>query len=233
VLVVTVVTWILRRSWRGGLAAWIAHGTLLAPVSVFAHAGFQLTADRYCYLPGMAAATLVGARVGAGLRAAGQGTRAAAAAVLAAMVWIGGLAILTSRPVSVWRNPESSWGQAVQVDPACAICHDYLGGWLMRQHRDLEGFEPLRRAAALRPDRFMAYGRLFMAYGRLGQAYEQLGLVPEAIAAYRPELAVRPAALEARSAARGSAGQGRPEPRRRSRSWRAPSRRDGRALTCG
>jgi tetratricopeptide (TPR) repeat protein len=61
----------------------------------------------------------------------------------------------------------------------------------MRQHRDLEGFEHLRRAAALRPDRFMAYGRL-------GQAYEQLGLVPEAIAAYRQELAVRPAAMEAR-----------------------------------
>jgi len=61
----------------------------------------------------------------------------------------------------------------------------------MRQHRNLEGFEQLRHAAALRPGRFMASGRL-------GQAHEQLGLLPEAIAAYWQELAVRPAAPEAR-----------------------------------
>jgi len=158
-------------------------------VSGFAHAGFQLTADRYSYLPGMAAAPLVGAAVGGpprrspgqargGRRARGDGL-------------VGGLAILTSRQVSVWRNPEGLWGQALRVDPACAICHDYLGGWLMRQHRNLEGFEQLRHAAALRPGRFMASGRL-------GQAHEQLGLLPEAIAAYWQELAVRPAAPEAR-----------------------------------
>lgn len=53
-------------------------------MSGFAHAGFQLTADRYSYLLGMAAA-----------------------AVLTATVWIGGLAILTSRQVGLAKTPRA------------------------------------------------------------------------------------------------------------------------------
>jgi len=74
-------------------------------VSGFAHAGFQLTADRYSYLPGMAAAPLVGAAVGGpprrspgqargGRRARGDGL-------------VGGLAILTSRQVGLAKTPRA------------------------------------------------------------------------------------------------------------------------------
>jgi len=77
-----------------------------APVSGFAHAGFQLTADRYSYLPGMAAAPLVGAAVGGPPRrspgqARGGGRRARGDGL------VGGLAILTSRQVGLAKTPRA------------------------------------------------------------------------------------------------------------------------------
>ena len=55
-------------------------------MSGFAHAGFQLTADRYSYLPAQAS--------GGGRRARGDGL-------------VGGLAILTSRQVGLAKTPRA------------------------------------------------------------------------------------------------------------------------------
>jgi tetratricopeptide (TPR) repeat protein len=106
-------------------------------------------------------------------------------------LWLLVLAALSWQQGQVWRTTETLWLAALRESPDCAICHTNLGTWLMRQERGPAGLDHLRRAAALRPDRPMAFGLV-------GQAYEQLGQLPEAIAAYREELATRPHMVEAR-----------------------------------
>ena len=59
-----------RRRWPAGLAAWAAYGAMLAPVSGLAHAGPQLVADRFSYLPSLALTLLLGAGVVAATRQA-------------------------------------------------------------------------------------------------------------------------------------------------------------------
>jgi Flp pilus assembly protein TadD len=198
VLALTVLALSLARVWPAGLAAWCYQAITAAPTAV-AQAGFQLTADRYTYLPSLGWALLVGAAAGALVGAASAaGRRSVLSRVAAAMIgtWLLLLGIGTWHQVGVWRSTEDLWGQAILVAPDCAICHSNLGVWLMGQGRTQAGVEHLYRAAVARPDRFMAHGRL-------GLAYEQVGRLSDAIEEYRRELALHPDAIEARSALGG------------------------------
>src|SRR5437660_270988 len=65
VALVTAVTWGLRRRWPAGLALWASYCTMVAPIGGLVHAGPQLVASRYSYLPCLGWAVLAGAGVAA------------------------------------------------------------------------------------------------------------------------------------------------------------------------
>ncbi|HTO12893.1 MAG TPA: tetratricopeptide repeat protein [Candidatus Binatia bacterium] len=149
VAVVSVALVLGRRRWPAGLAAWLAYAVMLAPVSGLVHAGPQLVADRFSYLPSLAPALLVGAGVMAAMRQALLGR----VVLIALGVWLVSMAALTWAQVQAWRDTDTLYAYALDIEPDCAWCHAQYGGALGNRG-DLAGAIPhLQRAVALRPHR--------------------------------------------------------------------------------
>lgn len=164
VVAVTALLIVLRRRLAGALAAWAHSAAVVAPVSGIVHSGLQLVADRYAYLAQMGFIVLAGYGVVWILRTAAHGRLPRRA------VWLVGsgvamailaLGSLTWSQSYAWQDPETLWGWAVDVDPACARCHYNLGAALMRRRRDEAGLraseEHLQQALALSPSYSDAY----------------------------------------------------------------------------
>lgn len=195
-VMVTVVLIVLRQRWPAGLAAWTFSALMLAPTSVAARRGADLAPDRYSYLAGLGFAILVGgAALGLiGLRRSGVLTRPVAGVVVAAgLVALAGLGATSWSYTEVWAESESLWRWAVELDPACSICHGKLGesvlGGPAGATRAAEAEALLRRAIALRPDLPDAYfnlGTALVMQGRYADAEAPLRaymeLVPSAVA---------------------------------------------------
>jgi tetratricopeptide (TPR) repeat protein len=164
VVAATVLLIALRRHAPGALAAWAHSAAVIAPVSGIVHSGLQLVADRYAYLAQMGFILLAGYGVVWVLQLVARGRlprRAAAMVGSGVAVALLALGVLTWSQSHAWQDPETLWGWAVDVDPACARCHYNLGAALMRRRHDEAGLraseEHLRRAVALRPDHADAY----------------------------------------------------------------------------
>jgi Flp pilus assembly protein TadD len=145
--------------WPGGLAAWIYSALMVLPVSGVVHAGSQLVNDRYSYLSGIGFAVLAGAGVLGVLRLRERG--GATMTTVSALVGGAALIVLTLglaawTQTQAWRDSETLWRWAVEMDPACSLCHGNLGSALtsaeLGQARLDEAEVHLRRAIALRPD---------------------------------------------------------------------------------
>ena len=120
---VTAATLLLVRAWPAGLIVWAHHIIVLGPVSGIAHAGFQLTADRFSYLAAPAWALLAGAGTGMLARLAqGHGQRATLARLgtVGVGVWLMVLGALTWQQTQVWRTTETLWQAALREAPDCA-----------------------------------------------------------------------------------------------------------------
>ena len=172
---ITVALWGLRRRWPAGLAAWIAYGVLLAPMSGLVQAGNQLNADRYSYLPSLPVALLLGGGVAA-LVQAREGPilsplvrRVALGAVALALAGLAGLSVVQ---VQVWRDTETLFRHALDLDPRCANCLNQLAiVESMRGRWDLAAAN-FERAVALRPDLPGIQGNLSVALLQSGRAAE-------------------------------------------------------------
>ena len=173
-LVVLAVTGALvaaRTRWPAGLAVWVAYVTMLLPVSGMFHTGYQITTDRYSYLPGLGFAMLVGGVVAMLLRAAGDGrlrpvvTQAATAAIA---LWLIALAALTWSQVHAWRSSLSLWSTALDADPSCAVCHANLGVALFNLGQHDAAAAELERAVRTAPNLAQVRYRLALAYVTLG-----------------------------------------------------------------
>ena len=156
---VTVALVLGRTRWPGGLAAWTYSALMVLPVSGVVHAGSQLVNDRYSYLSGIGFAVLAGAGVLGVLRLRERGR----ATMTTVSVLVGGAALIVLTLVlaawtqtQVWRDSETLWRWAVEMDPACSLCHGNLGSALtsaeLGQARLDEAEVHLRRAIVLRPD---------------------------------------------------------------------------------
>jgi Flp pilus assembly protein TadD len=148
-----------RTRWPGGLAAWTYSALMVLPVSGVVHAGSQLVNDRYSYLSGIGFAVLAGAGVLGVLRLRERGR----ATMTTVSVLVGGAALIVLTlgvaawtQTQVWRDSEILWRWAVEMDPACSLCHGNLGSALtsaeLGQARLDEAEVHLRRAIVLRPD---------------------------------------------------------------------------------
>jgi tetratricopeptide (TPR) repeat protein len=125
VTLISILAWRLRRRQPLWLSAWLSYLIMLAPVcGLLAQFGPQLVADRYSYLPGLAAALLAGAAVS-------KCRLSAARPAAGALVF--GLMILSWRQTAVWKNPETLWTRVLAVEPESALAHNNLGVMLSHQ----------------------------------------------------------------------------------------------------
>ncbi len=175
--------WALRRRWPAGLAACVAYGALLMPVSGLTRTlGPQLVATRYSYLSCLPWALLVGAALAwaweAGERRALR--HAFAVVVVAgAAIWIIGLGGQTWGQLQVWRDTDTLWRYALEIDPACARCHNNLGAWLAERGLLGQAIAHFEQAVALRPDRADVFrANLDLALRRAGRRPMRPGAAP-------------------------------------------------------
>ena len=188
VFAITLALVAARRRWPAGLAVWLAYAVTLAPVSGLIHAGPQLVADRFAYLPSLGLCLLFGAGVAVSVRR----STLARLVPLAAAAWIASLAVLTWSQVQIWRDTDTLFVYTLAVDPDCGWCHAQYGGALGNRG-DLAGAIPhLQRAAALRPHRVRDQAHAGLALLRAGRAADALPYLERAVAA-------QPDNVEARS----------------------------------
>jgi Flp pilus assembly protein TadD len=152
----TALLVVLRHRFPGTLVAWLHAAVAVAPVSGLVHAGSQLVADRYSYLPGIGFAVVAGGGMTAALEAwqrgrlAARTTAALGVVAVAALVTLGAL---SWQHAWYWRSSVSLWRWAVAADEACILCHAKLGAALLAANAPAEAEPPLRRAVDLSPDR--------------------------------------------------------------------------------
>ncbi|PYM54510.1 MAG: hypothetical protein DMD79_24495 [Candidatus Rokuibacteriota bacterium] len=185
VLAISLALVVLRGAWPTGLAAWLSYAVLLAPVSGFVHAGPQVTADRYSYLPGLAWAIVVGAGVGWLVH------RRAWAWVGVGAVGLAVLGALTLRQQAVWRDTGRLWEHAARVTPDCAECRVNFGNWLHAHGREAEAIAEYGASLALRPDRVGVHTNVGLVLVRLGRVAEALPHYEQALARHPDWLGVR------------------------------------------
>jgi Flp pilus assembly protein TadD len=165
---VTALLWLLRRRWPAGMAAWIYSALFVLPVSGVVHAGFQLAHDRYSYLSGLGFALLGGGAITWLLRAYRErrlDRPVVAAALASAVLVVAALGIGSWQQARIWRDPETLWRWALEVDPRCAVCANNLAALLLnmpsRSTAQMAEAEALaRRALTLKPTYDSPYNTL-------------------------------------------------------------------------
>jgi cytochrome c-type biogenesis protein CcmH/NrfG len=178
VTAITVTLVMLRRRWPAGIATWVYYAIALGPVIGIVHSGHQLTNDRYSYLPTMGFALVIGAAAGALVQAAASGVlrpSLAKAAIVLMVVWLGGLAYLSTQQIQIWHDTESLWRYAVEGDPDCSICHGNLGVDLLRRGSVQPASDEFERVKMLRPDNKKVYlhiGYMYAIQGKFSDAVD-------------------------------------------------------------
>ncbi len=117
----TVILILSRRERPALLASWAWYLLTILPMLGLIKSSYQLTADRYSYIPCLGIALLAGA--GAGLLAERWGRRAT---IALGAVFIG-LGLLTMRQTRVWHDSRSLWEHAAAVSPGSVFIRNNLG----------------------------------------------------------------------------------------------------------
>ena len=154
-----------------------------------AHAGVQLSSDRYSYLSGLGFAVLAGGGLIWLLRAPIKPIVVGASGAMLVLV-IAGWSAASWRQSKVWRDEETVWRHAVLVDPDCAVCTINLGSELTNipapdRRRAREAEQLFRRTLQITPSR--AY-----AFHGLGVALAMQGRYAEAEQAFREYMSREP-----------------------------------------
>jgi protein O-mannosyl-transferase len=187
VVAITLVLLAARRRWPAGLSAWLAYAIALAPVSGLVHAGPQLVADRFAYVPSLAFCLLLGGAVTA---AAQRPLPVRLAPALVAM-WITSLAVLTSSQLRIWRDTDTLFTYMLMLEPDCAWCHAQYGA-VLGNGGDLERAIPhFRRASALRPGSALFAANAGRALLRVGRPADALPYLEHAVATQPDNRAAR------------------------------------------
>ena len=183
-VLITAALIVLRHRWPAGLTAWTFSALMLAPTSAAMRQGADLSPDRYSYLAGLGFAVLAGGAALAVIRLVRRGAlnrRLARMAGISVVVILAGLGAASWSFTEVWKDSETLWRWAVDLDPACSICHGKLGesalGGPGGASRAREAEAMFRRAIALRPDLPEPYfnlGTALVMQGRYAEAEEPL-----------------------------------------------------------
>src|SRR5262245_44960443 len=173
VLAVTLALFWLRRRWPAGVAAWIWYVMAIVPFMGLAHAGPQLTADRYSYLASWGWALALGGAMGIAVRAAARGHARPRALVAAGALAILTLTWLTNQQARIWESAGTLWLHATAVAPHCRMCRYNLGVWLVdhgQASAALAHFDELRSRYPAVPKYEAATGVALSGLGRYRDA---------------------------------------------------------------
>ncbi len=169
---ITAVAVMARKRCPYLLVGWLWYGVMLLPVSQLVQLSKYGMADRYTYLPqiGIAVALVWGAaaisRSAIFQRAAAPG---AEPAVRPSLQWLCGIAVVggigglmwaAHREVAYWRDSQTLWTHALQVDPKNSLAHNNLGSILLAKGRFAEAEEHCESALAAQPDYLDAHKNL-------------------------------------------------------------------------
>jgi tetratricopeptide (TPR) repeat protein len=151
-------------------------------------------ADRYTYLPQIGVCVAIAWGAAAIGRAWPQ--RRWLWGTLAVVV-VGGLMGCAGRQVSYWRDSETLWSHALDVDPHNSLAHNDLGSTLLDQGKTDDAIEHCQKALAIRPNSLDARKNLATALTRQRKIDEANGLfaqgqVDQAIIQYRKCLETSP-----------------------------------------
>jgi tetratricopeptide (TPR) repeat protein len=222
--VITIVLALYRKRAPAALAGWVAYLILLIPVSGVAQTGAQLAADRYSYVPCLSFAVLV-----AGVSLLWLTARRMAAgsvATLGTVFIIGSITLgaLTWRQTRLWRDSQTLWRHALQIDPNSSKALTGLACAIAEQGELQPARELLEHATRVRPRSHYAHWNLALILQRsdeteraishyleawkwsprsfeiaqaLGAAYQEQEDWPNASLWYERALALRPNSTQA------------------------------------
>jgi Flp pilus assembly protein TadD len=164
---------------------WIAAGlgwylVTLLPVIGLVQVGFQAMADRYTYLPLLGAELALVPSLPAFASRSWRMAGAGGAAVV-----LGACALRTWNQEGVWRNSETLFAHAIQVDARNDVAEDFMASALLAAGRVDDARSHAERARALNP-------RSDQALVTLAGISELQGRSGEAMTLYRAALALRP-----------------------------------------
>jgi tetratricopeptide (TPR) repeat protein len=152
-----------RRPWF--VVGWLWFLGTLVPVVGLVQVGMQSMADRYTYVP-LVGLFVVVAWVATELAdwERRRGAALPAAAVLATLA----CAVVARRQVETWKDSETLWRHAVDVEPDNAAAHNYLGDHLCWLGRWDEAVAEFREFVRISPDSAEARNNLGYALMKRG-----------------------------------------------------------------
>jgi tetratricopeptide (TPR) repeat protein len=171
IVILIVAAIFLRKRWPGLVAAVVAFALISLPMLGFVQNGPQIAADRYTYHASPALAMLAGAALFLVFRIPAW-TRFAIAGIT-----LGALMIATIAQTEVWRDSNSLWTRALEIDPSSSVAHSALASLLFKEDRIPEGLDHARRAVEISPMYSQARNDLgvgLMRSGDLANGIDQL-----------------------------------------------------------
>jgi tetratricopeptide (TPR) repeat protein len=183
--------WIIRRRWRGPLAAMLFFIGSLFPALGFFNVYpfvFSFVADHFQYLASLGIIVVVSAGIAVALAHLPQRARWAGKAFC--ILLLGGLAALTWQQSRTYGDPTILYQATLAKNPDCWMCRNNLGILLRLQGKLSESQKAFEAAVRIKPD----YAE---AHHNLGNALLQAGQVSEAIGHYQQALKINPDYAEA------------------------------------
>lgn len=186
-LAITGLAWRLRHWSRAPLAAWLLFvGTLFPALGFFNVYPFRFSfvADHYQYLACVGPFALAAG----GAEWLARKCRCVRLAMAAGGAVLVGLAGLTFQQSALYRDPETLWSAAAELNPESFVVQGNLGYEHLRDGRLDESIRFSERAVALRPDYADAWVNLGVALRLQGRGEEAINSL-EAALRHEPGLA--------------------------------------------
>lgn len=172
-----VFLWMLRRNFRGPLAATLIFLGLLFPALGFINVYpfiYSFVADHFQYLACAAPLTLFAAGITIAMDSFGSAARVLRPIVYAALLLI--LAGLTWRQSAQYRDVETLWRTTIARNPDCWMAYSNLGSFLSERGDLNEASADFRKALELWPNQSKDHnnlGKALVQEGRINEATEQ------------------------------------------------------------
>jgi tetratricopeptide (TPR) repeat protein len=149
-LLLALLLWRLRKQQPGLCLAAIVYLLLLAPTLGIVPFGYEVTADRFSYMPALIFSLML-APVLMRVQAALPMPRMAALRVVLAGYLIT-LAAISAQQTLHWKDDRSFWEHNLAINPQCGIAHAGLGDAMLREERIEDARAYYLRARELQPD---------------------------------------------------------------------------------
>jgi tetratricopeptide (TPR) repeat protein len=172
---VTVAFWLLRRKFRGPLAAWLLFVGTLFPVLGFLNVYpfiFSFVADHFQYLASLALIALVAAGITRGLAMLPKSEKLIGNSLV--VLSIGALVFLSRQQSRMYADSFALYQATLDRNPDCWMAHCNLGVGLTDAGKPQDAIEHFRAALRIRPNYPEAYNGLGFALMKLGKNSEAI-----------------------------------------------------------